>query len=205
MRPTTFRALSFELAANVPSARLFQADACSLPFRDAFDVIGAFDVLEHIDDDTGVLAELGAVLKPGGGLLISVPQHPSLWSARDEAVSHKRRYTRGELVRKLTDAGFAVKRATSFMSLPLPAMWWSAVRHRQLRDNYDPFAEFRIGRIPNAILNGVLGFERGLLRRGVSFPVGGTLLVVATSATRSAGDARGASPGPGNRSTARAT
>lgn len=171
------------LAANVPRARLFQADARSLPFRSAFDVIGAFDVLEHIDDDAGVLAELGAVLKPGGGLLVSVPQHPSLWSARDEAVSHKRRYTRGELVRKLEQAGFSITRATSFMSLPIPAMWWSAVRHRELRDDYDPFAEFKIGRLPNAILNGVLAFERGLLQRGVSFPVGGTLLAVAQRTT----------------------
>ena len=57
------------------------------------------------------------------------------------------------------------------------------MRHRELRDDYDPFAEFKIGRLPNAILNGVLAFERGLLQRGVSFPVGGTLLAVAQRTT----------------------
>lgn len=168
-----------QIAENVEGVELFQADARALPFRGQFDVVAAFDTLEHIDDDEAVLRELHATLRPGGGILVSVPQHPWMWSARDEAVAHKRRYTRGELLGKLATAGFETIRTTSFVTLPFPAMWWSAVRNRTLHAGYDPFAEFKIGAFPHAILRRVLACERGLLRLGVSFPVGGTLFAVA--------------------------
>ncbi|MGB8432800.1 MAG: class I SAM-dependent methyltransferase, partial [Burkholderiales bacterium] len=56
-------------AARVPSAALIQMDALSIPFREEFDVVAACDVIEHIEDDRAVLAELAAALTPGGGLL----------------------------------------------------------------------------------------------------------------------------------------
>ena len=59
-------------AARVPSAQFSQMDARHIPFRDEFDVIGAFDVLEHIEDDESVIAEVGRALRPGGGFLVSV-------------------------------------------------------------------------------------------------------------------------------------
>ena len=168
-----------QIDAHVDGVSLFQADAQALPFHEEFDAIGAFDTLEHIDDDVAVLRELCRALRPGGGLLVSVPQHPWLWSARDEAVAHKRRYTRTDLLEKLEVAGFEPLRVTSFVSLPFPAMWWAAVRNRELRDDYDPFAEFKVGAVPHALMSAVLGIERGLLRAGVSFPFGGTLFVAA--------------------------
>lgn len=168
-----------QIAANVEGVRLFQADARALPFHQEFDVVGAFDTLEHIDDDAAVLTELHRSLRPGGGLLVSVPQHPWLWSARDEAVAHKRRYTRRDLLGKLDSAGFEALRVTSFVTLPFPAMWWAAVRNRELREDYDPFAEFKIGAVPRAALAAALGCERWLIRSGVSFPFGGTLFVAA--------------------------
>ena len=68
-------------------------DARNIPFRDEFDVIGAFDVLEHIDEDVAVIDEVRKALRPGGGFLMSVPQHPALWSQQDERAFHVRRYT----------------------------------------------------------------------------------------------------------------
>src|ERR1700728_3003871 len=62
-------------------AELVQMDARSVPARNAFDVIGAFDVLEHIEDDAAVLLEMHRALRADGGILLAVPQHPSLWSA----------------------------------------------------------------------------------------------------------------------------
>jgi SAM-dependent methyltransferase len=165
---------------RVPSATLFQMDATAIPFRAEFDLIGAFDVLEHIDDDATALAQIHAACKPGGGVLFTVPQHPSLWSRMDEYAHHKRRYTRAELLAKMRDAGFHVRYATSFVALLLPLMWLSRVLQRNappVADGMDP--GLKIHPLVNALFGGVMTLERGLLALGMTFPAGGSLLVVA--------------------------
>lgn len=168
-------------AKRVPSARLWQMDARHIPFRDEFDVIGAFDVLEHIDEDEAALAEVGRALRPGGGFLALVPQHPSLWSLQDEHAGHVRRYTASELRRKVEAAGFEVIRMTSFVSLLLPMMVGARLRTRGRKTDvgFDAIDELRQPRAVNATLGAVMTLERALIRHGVSFPAGGSLLVVA--------------------------
>src|SRR4029077_3111817 len=97
--------------ARVP---LYQADARRLPFDREFDAVGAFDVLEHIRQDDAALAQLYQAVRPGGGLLVTVPQHPRLWSTADEYARHERRYTRSGLMQKVADAGFVPVHITSF-------------------------------------------------------------------------------------------
>ncbi|MGH7738652.1 MAG: class I SAM-dependent methyltransferase, partial [bacterium] len=63
---------------------LFQMDAQHIPFRNEFGGIGLFDVLEHIADDQAVLRQVHQALVPGGGLVVTVPQHAFLWSRVDE-------------------------------------------------------------------------------------------------------------------------
>jgi SAM-dependent methyltransferase len=163
---------------RVPRAALFQMDARRIPFEDEFDVIGAFDVLEHIEEDVAVLSEIFRAVRPGGGLMLTVPQHPFLWSHTDEYARHKRRYTRGELVDKVRGAGFEIARATSFVSLLLPAMALSRVASGPAR-RADPLPELGIAPWMNAVLTRVLAVERTMIERGVSFPAGGSLLLVA--------------------------
>src|SRR5690606_22871969 len=79
-------------ARRQPSVNFMQMDARSLPFLDEFDVIGAFDVLEHIVEDGQVLAQMREALKPNGIILLTVPQHEWLWSPVDEFACHVRRY-----------------------------------------------------------------------------------------------------------------
>jgi SAM-dependent methyltransferase len=62
-------------AARLPSAKFMQMDARSIPFENEFDVIGAFDVLEHIKEDEEVLSQMRMALKPEGLMLLTVPQH----------------------------------------------------------------------------------------------------------------------------------
>src|SRR5206468_7025117 len=62
-----------------------------------YDLIGAFDVIEHIDDDRAALASIAMRLKPGGKLVITVPAHPWMWSAHDVVNHHKRRYSKSTL------------------------------------------------------------------------------------------------------------
>ena len=78
-------------------------------WKGTFDTMVSFEVLEHLDDDTGALAEWTEYLKPGGRLMVSVPAHPARWNPADEWAGHVRRYTRNELVRKVREAGFSVE------------------------------------------------------------------------------------------------
>ena len=91
------------------SVRLLQADARALPFGSEFDLVGAFDVLEHIDDDATALSETRRVVRPGGGIIVTVPQHRWLWSPADDYAHHQRRYSRSELVSRIEAAGFRVR------------------------------------------------------------------------------------------------
>lgn len=163
--------------ARVPDASLIQVDGRQLPYRDEFDVVGTFDVLEHTDDEP-VLAELAAAVKPGGGLVLTVPQHPWLWSAADEFGQHKRRYTRRELITKLRAHRLEVTQVTSFMTLLLPLMAVSRFRQRDI-ETFDPDKEFRLPRRVDRALERIARAERHAVRFGVSLPAGGSLLAVA--------------------------
>jgi len=166
-------------ARRVPAARLIQMDARCIPFRGEFDVAGAFDVIEHIEDDRAVLRALREALAPGGGLLLTVPQHPFLWSEYDVHARHVRRYRAADLRAKVVEAGFEIVKMTSFVTLLLPLMTASRLAPQKSRAGYDPLAELRIAPWLNWTLEKVLDFERLLIRAGVTFPAGGSLLVVA--------------------------
>ncbi len=179
-------------AARVPSARFSQMDARHIPYRDEFDAIGAFDVLEHIEEDTTVLAEVAKAVRPGGGFIATVPQHPALWSLQDEHAHHVRRYTARGLRRKVEAAGFEVVRMTSFVSLLLPMLVAARLRPRGPTADvgFDAMDELRQPHAVNVALEAVMTVERSLIRRGVSFPAGGSLLLVARKRHGAGGEVR---------------
>jgi len=166
-------------AQRLPGVELFQMDARRIPFRDEFDVIGAFDVLEHISEDEEVLSEMYKATRNQGGILLTVPQHPFLWSQVDDYARHVRRYKAQELRDKVRRAGFDVTRITSFVSFLLPLMAISRLKQRVCDDQFDPAAELTTSPLTNTILEKVLDCERALIRTGLSLPAGGSLLVVA--------------------------
>ncbi len=105
---------------GVPVVR---ADATRLPIAAAsLDLVVAFDVLEHLDDDVAAAAGVLEALRPGGTFLVAVPADPRLWSAHDEAVGHVRRYTRDTLTTLLTARGFTLDRVASWNVLLRPAV-----------------------------------------------------------------------------------
>jgi SAM-dependent methyltransferase len=169
---------------RLPGIDLFQMDALSIPYQNEFDVVGAFDVLEHIEDDETVLAQMYRAVKPGGGILITVPQHMLLWSQADVEAVHQRRYSAGEMRRKLERAGFNVLRMTSFVSLLFPLMAAERLSNRKPHPNFSVHNELAIGGGVNWGMERVLTVERSFIRSGVSFPVGGSLLTVAHKAVR---------------------
>lgn len=162
---------------RVPSAAFCQVDATVMDDVEEYDVIGAFDVIEHIEQDEKALSNLARALRPGGALMVTVPQHRWLWSVVDEQACHVRRYIRGELVQKVKRAGLQVEYVTSFVSLLVPLMW--VTRFRARRGNYDPMSEFRLPGWLNWSLEAVMLVELALLKLGIRFPIGGSLLLVA--------------------------
>ncbi len=167
-------------AERLPGVKLMQMDARHIPFENEFDVIAAFDVIEHIAEDEAVLAQMFSALKPGGYLLLTVPQHAWLWSPADDYACHQRRYSAGELLRKVEDAGFRSLRSTSFVSILLPAMMASRFYQKLAsRSEFDASAEFAISPWLNRLFSSLLSLELGMIKLGINFPLGGTRLLVA--------------------------
>lgn len=171
--------LSFA-SQRLSRADLFQMDARKIPFDNEFDVIGAFDVLEHIKEDTVVLDEMYRAVRNFGGIVITVPQHPWLWSQADEYTHHICRYRAKDLKHKVERSGFKVIKMTSFVSLLLPLMMISRWQQQQKPlSKYDSLDELKISGWLNVILECVLSLERRAIQSGISFPVGGSLMLIA--------------------------
>jgi SAM-dependent methyltransferase len=164
---------------RVPRAKFIQMDARQVPFVDEFDAIGAFDVLEHINEDTIVLAQLHKALRPKGVLLLTVPQHPNLWSAADEYACHLRRYTCPEIEGKVRDAGFEILKSTSFVTLLFPLMKLSRVLQNKDKKVFNPTDELKINPLLNKIFYFLMILEFAGIKLGVNYPFGGSRMIVA--------------------------
>lgn len=111
-------------------AQLLRSADESIPLPDAsIDLILAADVLEHVNDKRA-LAEMYRTLKPGGFLVVTVPAHPWLWNWNDDYSHHLRRYEQNELEQRLTEAGFFIRKISSWnFSLVLP-VWLVSLSQR---------------------------------------------------------------------------
>lgn len=172
------------------SCPLVQGDLHQPPFDTKFDLIGLFDVIEHLPDDLQVLRDLSTMLKPGGALLLTVPAHPSLWSYFDTASHHFRRYTLKELETKLLATGYEVEYISQYMAILFPAVWlgrrlsnllgrWDRKPDPEEQTRKLMETELRIMPGINRLLFMVLSWEKLLLRRHLRLPLGTSLIVVA--------------------------
>ena len=171
------------------SAALVQGDMHHPPFVNQFDIIGLFDVLEHLRDDEQVLHDLKGMLRENGVLLLTVPAHPGLWSYFDEASHHCRRYQPDELKQKLIETGYDIEYISQYMMSIFPLVWigrhLSALRRRMFGWQSGPSTvilatqELRPVPIINPILSWLLDIERRWLVSGRPLPLGTSLLVVA--------------------------
>jgi SAM-dependent methyltransferase len=184
LHPTGLRHARARLS---PAIELVQMDARAIPAIEAFDLVGAFDVVEHIADDEAVLRSLRRATAKGGGTIIAVPQHPWLWSQADEIGHHQRRYRLGELESKLERNGFDVLFSSSFTTILLPLMTASRLwaRTRAKGSSADPSTRAEIERelslSPwiNRALTAILRGEVRFTLAGLRWPLGGSRVVVA--------------------------
>jgi SAM-dependent methyltransferase len=170
-------ALRFCRRRGVAVAR---ADLASLPFADrTFDGIGSFDVLYHawVSDDRAALAELVRLLRPGGLLLVRVPALRILWGAHDEAVRSRHRYTRSEVRALLEGAGLEVLRLSYCNSLLFPLLLV-----RRSLDRLTGRHGSDVAFLPPPfewLFRRLLLTEGSLLRRGLSLPLGASVVGLA--------------------------
>lgn len=164
-------------AKRLPGVELVQMDARKIPYEAEFDIVAAFDVIEHIFEDELVLQNFHRAIKPGGGCLITVPQHQWLWSPVDEAACHQRRYSAQDIHNKAKAAGFKILHSTSFVTFLLPLMLASRITAR--RSNKALASEaFVLNPLLNYALEVVMRIELILIKSCISLPIGGSRLLV---------------------------
>lgn len=154
----------------------FGALPMDLPFDDRrYDLIGLFDVLEHVEADTASLAALGRRLSETGVILVTVPAFPFLWSRHDERHHHFRRYTRASLAEVAAKAGLRVRYSSYFNFFLFPAAVLSRGLKR-LTGSDEPDDAMPAGPV-NAVLTRIFSAERHLVGR-LRLPVGLSLAAV---------------------------
>ena len=149
-----------------------------LPYDDGtFDLVTAFDVVEHMDDDLAGLREMRRVLRPGGRVLLFVPTFMFLWGVQDDVSNHRRRYRLPELRRVLEQAGFEIERTTyANITFFLPILF---IRQLMRVTGLKTESENNIN-VPalNGVLGRLLGAESWILKR-MNIPFGVSGLCVA--------------------------
>jgi 2-polyprenyl-3-methyl-5-hydroxy-6-metoxy-1,4-benzoquinol methylase len=177
-----------KFARDRVTSPLVQADLHAMPFEARFNLIGLFDVIEHIPNDEEILEHLKSMIVPGGYLFLTVPAHPSLWSYFDEGSHHCRRYKRAELERKLKSAGFKIDFVTYYMALIFPLVWLARKLNEVINGNKSlsieqatslTLTEFKITPLVNPLLTWLLGWETKILARRHKLPFGTSLLALA--------------------------
>jgi SAM-dependent methyltransferase len=164
---------------------LVQGDVRNSPFGKPFELIGMFDVLEHIPEEVETLVALRQALAPGGRLMLTIPAHQYLWSYFDEAAHHCRRYSAWEIRARLVEAGFEVEFLSPFMACIFPLVWLvrKITTQRRAHGSEDAktlaLKEFRVLPGINGLLGVMLKLETLWLSRGYRLPIGTSLIVVA--------------------------
>jgi SAM-dependent methyltransferase len=175
---------------RLPEVEFIQLDATRMPFKNEFEAVGAFDVLEHVDEDLKIMQGVHRSLKAGGLFFITVPQHKFLWSKQDEGAYHKRRYSREEMLDKLKNSNFEIEFVSSFVTILFPLMFlsrWSVLKKHPPKNGIDygsqdveyDFDELKISPFVNTISGLLMRFDEICLKMGLSLPFGGSLAVVA--------------------------
>lgn len=165
-------------------AALVRGSGTALPVRPTcYDLVTAFDVLEHIPDDAATASEIWRILKPGGAFFCIVPAHPWLWSDFDELSHHQRRYTMDSLATLLQHAGLQIEDlfyTNSWIFGPVVVLrGLRKMLKRVWQRSWDAGGELRVPSQPlNSLLTHLFSSEARFLPR-YRLPFGVSLVVIA--------------------------
>ena len=156
-----------------------------LPFEDnQFDLVCAFDVIEHIEDDQLGVNEMKRVCKSGGHVCVTVPAFMSIWSHHDVVNHHFRRYLKKEVVNLFEEPGGKIRYKNYFNSLLFTPIWAfrKLSRLKPRKDTEEnagsDFSVTSIHSLPNKIAGLIFNIERAMLNMGIKFPVGVSVMLL---------------------------
>ncbi len=157
----------------------YQFDIVKAPFKEHFDVVSMFDVLEHTDDELTIVQNVYKMLKKGGRAIVTVPAHMWLWSKEDAIPGHRRRYEVNQLKELFEKGGFKILRASAFFASLLPLLY---LRKLLCKDNgvikdEDFENRFYVNPVVNLVLGKILNLEVKLLSN-VFLKYGGSIILV---------------------------
>lgn len=177
-------------ASQRTSTSLIQGRAEWMPFREGtFDLIGMFDVLEHLENDDEILVSVGKMLKKGGKLLLTVPAERQLWSTTDLIAHHQRRYEKDELQQKLVKSGFQISYISEFMQVlhplarlrpPAPVLLEAMSAGENRRSQEELSQELKVIPIVNEIAFRILNAEVKRIRKYEAIKRGTSVIAVAS-------------------------
>ena len=141
--------------------RVVAGEGAAPPFSQRFDLVGLFDVVEHVEDDAGLLRHAARFAAPGAWILVTVPADPRLWTTLDEYAGHFRRYGREDLEQLFARAHLDVRSI-----VPLFRVLWPLARAKAAllgrRPITDPQAQYRVAPMANRLLAASLALEASL-------------------------------------------
>lgn len=168
---------------RLKNIELIQLNALDMPFENELDAIGAFDVIEHIEQDVEVMQQVYKALKPGGYFFITVPQYQWMWSYLDDYAKHKRRYTQKELNTKLKTCGFKVNFSSSFVTTLFPIVILSRMmkKNKDIQDVTvdDVIQEFKIPSWMNHLFFHLMRIDVFCIKKNITLPYGNSIVTVA--------------------------
>lgn len=161
------------------TVKVLQGDATSLPFQDdTFDLVVAFDVLEHIKDDKKAVSDIFRVLKPEGYLYLTVPAFQFLWSYNDDISHHMRRYTKTSLLNLLKSHPSDLIKVSYFNTILFPLVFVIRKAHMLLGSESVNDGDIKeTGKVVNTILTNIFALEKYFLRFA-NLPFGVSLLCI---------------------------
>ncbi|MEE9439984.1 MAG: class I SAM-dependent methyltransferase [Saprospiraceae bacterium] len=156
-----------------------------LPFAsESYDIVCAFDVVEHIEDDNTAIAELKRVMKNDGDYILTVPAFMFMWSDHDVINHHFRRYTRANFKHLLQSNSLKIKYATYFNSLLfMPIAFVRVLQKLIVKPKVVKKSDFdgmNSTGIVNSLLRQVFLIEKPILTSRIPLPFGISILITGT-------------------------
>jgi len=173
------------VALDVDLDALSPGDVCGsameLPFPDeTFDVVAAFDVVEHCEPESKAVSELARVLRPGGRMFLAVPAYQWAWTQFDVDAGHYRRYTRKRLTAAVAATGLTVERSTYMFAGTLPMFSAERVLRKLRKPAAEPDTSLpEVAPAVEKVLMGLCRWDQRVLRRR-DLPFGSSVVLVAT-------------------------
>jgi len=175
-------ALKYAVINNPENVDLFQYNLFNCNYFDNVNIIGNFDVLEHIDDDNTAIKNIYDLLPINGYAILTVPSDMNLWSNNDIVNKHKRRYSKKGLKNKLTDAGFKIEFISNFVFLLYPLLLIKAKTQKKITENkilkndIVKHLNLEINPIINKCFYILMSIELFFLKLGLKFPFGSSII-----------------------------